>query len=162
MLHFTGLPTSDDDGGSRNDTGSMVESHASGEGNGESVNVQHNVVPEVGDLPSDVADCVVKCKSVFKCKLCPRIVCLTEDSLKAHLKSKVSKKSDWGLLHECFSLHFVQDSLNSILFAVYYFYNHQKCYQCLKCGQSYFLDLFLSYLICYMLDLGQASFICNL
>lgn len=38
---------------------------------------------------SDVLDCVLKSKSVFKCRLCPRIVCLTEETLKAHLTSKV-------------------------------------------------------------------------
>jgi hypothetical protein len=34
-------------------------------------------------------DCVIKCKSVFKCKLCPRIVCLSVDTMEAHLVSKV-------------------------------------------------------------------------
>ena len=38
-----------------------------------------------GDFPA----CVLKCKSVFKCRICPRIVCLNEETLKAHLKSKV-------------------------------------------------------------------------
>ncbi|XP_076960692.1 uncharacterized protein LOC143637130 [Bidens hawaiensis] len=38
-------------------------------------------------------DCVLKSKSVFKCKLCPRIVCLTEETLKAHLKSKRHARS---------------------------------------------------------------------
>ncbi|KAL3525495.1 hypothetical protein ACH5RR_013867 [Cinchona calisaya] len=93
-LDSSGLPTSDDDGGSRNDRESFVESHATGKGKAESINVQHNTVHEIGDIPSDVADCVVKRKSVFKCKLCPRIVCLTEDSLKAHLKSKRHSRSE--------------------------------------------------------------------
>lgn len=39
---------------------------------------------------ADLDDCVLRCKSVFKCRLCPRIVCLTEDTLRAHLYSKVS------------------------------------------------------------------------
>ncbi|KAL4582489.1 hypothetical protein LXL04_007039 [Taraxacum kok-saghyz] len=39
-------------------------------------------------ITSAVLDCVLKSKSVFKCKLCPRIVCLTEETLKAHLQSK--------------------------------------------------------------------------
>lgn len=41
-------------------------------------------------IPPDALAYVLKCKSVFKCRICPRIVCLNEDSLKAHLKSKVS------------------------------------------------------------------------
>ncbi|XP_071916370.1 uncharacterized protein [Coffea arabica] len=89
-LDSSGLPTSEDDGGSRNDGENILESHPSGEGNVE----HHNSVPEVSDIPSDFADRVVKCKSVFKCKLCPRIVCLTEDSLKAHLKSKRHARSE--------------------------------------------------------------------
>ncbi|XP_073015271.1 uncharacterized protein [Primulina eburnea] len=40
-----------------------------------------------------MADCVLKCKSVFKCRLCPRIVCLSEESLKAHLNSKRHARS---------------------------------------------------------------------
>ncbi|KAL6007401.1 hypothetical protein ACLOJK_032898 [Asimina triloba] len=38
-------------------------------------------------------DCVLKCKSVFKCRLCPRIVCLSEETLKAHLNSKRHARS---------------------------------------------------------------------
>lgn len=43
---------------------------------------------------SDVLDCVLKSKSVFKCRLCPRIVCLTEETLKAHLTSKRHARSE--------------------------------------------------------------------
>lgn len=42
-------------------------------------------IPSDSDLPS----CVLKAKSVFKCKICPRIICLTEETLRTHLKSKV-------------------------------------------------------------------------
>ncbi|KAJ9562229.1 hypothetical protein OSB04_007389 [Centaurea solstitialis] len=45
-------------------------------------------------ITNDVLDCVLKSKSVFKCKLCPRIVCLTEETLKAHLKSKRHARSE--------------------------------------------------------------------
>lgn len=38
---------------------------------------------------SDLPSCVLKIKSVFKCKICPRIICLTEEILRTHLKSKV-------------------------------------------------------------------------
>jgi hypothetical protein len=40
-------------------------------------------------LEEDFANCILKCKSVFKCKLCPRIICLNEEMVKVHLKSKV-------------------------------------------------------------------------
>lgn len=45
-------------------------------------------------MKSDVLDCVLKSKSVFKCKLCPRIVCLSEETLMAHLKSKRHARSE--------------------------------------------------------------------
>ncbi|XP_057979717.1 uncharacterized protein LOC131165713 isoform X2 [Malania oleifera] len=49
---------------------------------------------EVDAEPSDVPNCILKCKSVFKCKLCPKIVCLTEETLRAHLKSKRHARSE--------------------------------------------------------------------
>eukprot|EP00268_Persea_americana_P007584 TRINITY_DN1284_c1_g3_i4.p1 TRINITY_DN1284_c1_g3~~TRINITY_DN1284_c1_g3_i4.p1 ORF type:complete len:250 (-),score=75.73 TRINITY_DN1284_c1_g3_i4:459-1208(-) len=42
---------------------------------------------------ADFDDYVLKCKSVFKCRLCPRIVCLTEDTIKAHFNSKRHARS---------------------------------------------------------------------
>ncbi|CAK9324971.1 unnamed protein product [Citrullus colocynthis] len=50
-------------------------------------------------LPADIPVCILKCKSVFKCKLCPRVVCLNEETLKAHLKSKRHARSE-KLLNE--------------------------------------------------------------
>lgn len=48
---------------------------------------------EVGEvpvsMPSDMPDCIFKIKSVFRCRICPTIICLTEETLRAHLKSKV-------------------------------------------------------------------------
>eukprot|EP01018_Ginkgo_biloba_P027035 Gb_29741 [translate_table: standard] len=38
----------------------------------------------------DLDDCVIKCKSVFRCKLCPRIVCLSQDTMRVHLDSKAT------------------------------------------------------------------------
>lgn len=40
-------------------------------------------------VEADFANCILKCKSVYKCKLCPRIMCLNEDMVRVHLKSKV-------------------------------------------------------------------------
>ncbi|XVE81304.1 hypothetical protein DITRI_Ditri15bG0053200 [Diplodiscus trichospermus] len=45
-------------------------------------------------LPDDFPACVLKCKSVFKCKLCPRIVCLNEETMRAHVKSKRHARSE--------------------------------------------------------------------
>ncbi|KAA8547761.1 hypothetical protein F0562_004190 [Nyssa sinensis] len=46
------------------------------------------------DGQNAVKNWILKCKSVFKCRLCPRIVCLTEETLKAHLKSKRHGRSE--------------------------------------------------------------------
>ncbi|ERN20332.1 uncharacterized protein LOC18448742 isoform X2 [Amborella trichopoda] len=42
---------------------------------------------------ANIDDCVIKCRSVYKCRLCPRIVCLSEEVLRAHLKSKRHDRS---------------------------------------------------------------------
>lgn len=88
-LLLTGLPTSDDDAGTQQASQIAMEGHLLGKGNGESVDMGQSTSKD-GELPSNLPDCVVKCKSVFKCRLCPRIVCLTQETLQAHLISKVS------------------------------------------------------------------------
>ncbi|KAG8478048.1 hypothetical protein CXB51_027819 [Gossypium anomalum] len=45
-------------------------------------------------LPDDFPACILKCKSVFKCKLCPRIVCLNEETARAHFNSKRHARSE--------------------------------------------------------------------
>jgi len=57
-----------------------------------------DVIAEKKTLPADVPSCVLKHKSVFKCKICPRITCLSEDTLRDHLQSKVMCFSFGGLL----------------------------------------------------------------
>ncbi|XP_038981597.1 NAD-dependent protein deacetylase HST1 [Phoenix dactylifera] len=44
-------------------------------------------------IQADLRSCILKCKSVFKCRLCPRIVCLNEETVKQHLKSKRHARS---------------------------------------------------------------------
>ncbi|KAI4320310.1 hypothetical protein MLD38_033806 [Melastoma candidum] len=43
---------------------------------------------EDDSISPDALTYVLSCKSVFKCKICPRIVCLSKETLKAHLQSK--------------------------------------------------------------------------
>ncbi|KAK2986760.1 hypothetical protein RJ640_010985 [Escallonia rubra] len=87
-LDSSGLPTTDDD--MKAGTGGQ---HISGnlsrdKGSAEMLDTQPNTEAEKDMVPSDVKGCVLKCKSVFKCRLCPRLVCLTEETMKAHLESK--------------------------------------------------------------------------
>lgn len=48
-----------------------------------------NTIADKESLTEDLPEYVVKRKSIFKCRICPRIVCLNEEALRAHLKSKV-------------------------------------------------------------------------
>ncbi|XP_075475782.1 uncharacterized protein LOC142511428 isoform X2 [Primulina tabacum] len=90
-LDSSGLPTSDDDMTTENGGLNIVGSLTRHEG---STNlVDNRDKPEKNDTEFVMADCVLKCKSVFKCRLCPRIVCLSEESLKAHLNSKRHARS---------------------------------------------------------------------
>lgn len=49
----------------------------------------------------DFSNYILKCKSVYKCKLCPRIMCLSEEMVRVHLESKVcnSEESYYNVSH---------------------------------------------------------------
>ncbi|XP_004307058.1 PREDICTED: uncharacterized protein LOC101312574 isoform 2 [Fragaria vesca subsp. vesca] len=47
-----------------------------------------NISADKESPSADLPEYVVKRKSTFKCRICPRIVCLNEEALSAHLKSK--------------------------------------------------------------------------
>jgi hypothetical protein len=53
-------------------------------------------------VDADFPNCILKCKSVFKCKLCPRIMCLNVEMVKIHLKSKVihSKSANISIMQK--------------------------------------------------------------
>ena len=93
---MTGSIANDDDDGTGNDGKNVIKSHSSRKSDAEIVDMLS--MAEKDSAPSDVG-CILKCKSVFKCRLCPRIVCLTEESLKSHLKSKVQLH----MLFSCFT-----------------------------------------------------------
>lgn len=98
-LDSSGLPTNDDDLEAGNNRQEASEIHSDKENSAKIVDPQGNTEAEEDSIPSDMPDCVLKSKSVFKCKLCPRIVCLTEETLRAHLKSKRHSRSE-KLLNE--------------------------------------------------------------
>ncbi|XP_057979709.1 uncharacterized protein LOC131165713 isoform X1 [Malania oleifera] len=72
---------------------SANEVDAEPSGNAE-MELQSDTIAAWDSFLSDVPNCILKCKSVFKCKLCPKIVCLTEETLRAHLKSKRHARSE--------------------------------------------------------------------
>ncbi|KAG6742035.1 hypothetical protein POTOM_055319 [Populus tomentosa] len=54
---------------------------------------QSNIMANKESVPDDIQDCILKCKSVYKCRICPRIICLTEETMRAHLNSKRHSRS---------------------------------------------------------------------
>ncbi|KAK9066930.1 hypothetical protein SSX86_014254 [Deinandra increscens subsp. villosa] len=94
-LDSSGLnsPTNDDDSGDENYKSAISGAHLSAENRFDMTKPQ-STEADNDAMKNDVLDCVLKSKSVFKCKLCPRIVCLTEETLKAHLKSKRHARSE--------------------------------------------------------------------
>ncbi|XP_031253257.1 uncharacterized protein LOC116111202 [Pistacia vera] len=53
-----------------------------------------NTIAEKASMAAGVPDCLLQIKSVFRCRICPRIICLTEETLRAHLNSKRHARSD--------------------------------------------------------------------
>ncbi|KAL6993989.1 hypothetical protein U1Q18_012098 [Sarracenia purpurea var. burkii] len=78
----SGLITNDDEIGTGPDGQSVIRRHSSSKSDAEK------------DATGSDVGCILKHKSVFKCRLCPRIVCLTEETLKRHLKSKRHARSE--------------------------------------------------------------------
>ncbi|KAK6927908.1 hypothetical protein RJ641_006499 [Dillenia turbinata] len=75
------------------------DNKASDKRDAETLETYTGVAAEKNSIADNWAGCILECKSVFKCRLCPRIVCLTEETLMAHLKSKRHARSE-KLLNE--------------------------------------------------------------
>lgn len=95
-LDSSGLPISDDDADA--DTGNgrqiLTDSQLSGRHGSKTLETVSNIQAEKESLPVDIPACILKFKSVFKCRMCPRIVCLNEETLRAHLNSKRHSRSE--------------------------------------------------------------------
>ncbi|KAM1601283.1 hypothetical protein ACFX13_026144 [Malus domestica] len=85
----SGLPiTEDDDASTGHEIPDLIADQLLGKSGSELLEEESYIMPDEESIPVDLPDCIVKCKSAFKCRLCPRVVCLNEKSLRAHLKSK--------------------------------------------------------------------------
>lgn len=73
----SGLLTSDDDIGTEIDQKRISQT-----------------MPEERDILCGNSDYILKCKSVFKCRICPRVVCLSDETLRTHLNSKRHARSE--------------------------------------------------------------------
>lgn len=90
-----GLLSSEDDAGTINEREMITNKEFPSERNYEKSNVMAEKKPLPSDIPSSL---VLQIKSVFKCRICPRVICLTEDTLRNHLQSKRHARSE--KLHE--------------------------------------------------------------
>ncbi|XP_062150681.1 uncharacterized protein LOC133859325 [Alnus glutinosa] len=98
-IDSSGLPISDDDSETGNEREILTDSQLSGQRGSKTLETQSDIAAEKESLPADIPACILKCKSVFKCRICPRIICLNEETLRAHLKSKRHARSE-KLLNE--------------------------------------------------------------
>ncbi|KAG2710758.1 hypothetical protein I3843_04G042400 [Carya illinoinensis] len=98
-LDSSGLTIVDDDAETGNERQILTDSHLSGKCGSEALETHSNIMAEKELLPADIPACIMKCKSVFKCRICPRIICLNEETLRAHLDSKRHARSE-KLLNE--------------------------------------------------------------
>lgn len=95
-MAWPGLLLNEEDAETGNDIQNLTDRQLSGSHSAK-ISEESDIIAEKDSLPADVAGHILKCKSVFRCRLCPRIVCLTEESLRAHLKSKVRHcLFEWG------------------------------------------------------------------
>ncbi|GFQ01889.1 hypothetical protein PHJA_002332800 [Phtheirospermum japonicum] len=94
-LDSSGLPTSDDDVAAQDDGQSIIGSFSSGKGDTELAPAQQS--PEKDETGFDATDCVLKRKSVFRCRLCPRIRHARSEKLRKDGRLKVILNDD-GLL----------------------------------------------------------------
>lgn len=91
----SGLPiTEDDDASTGHERPALMVDQLLGKSGSKLPEEESKIMPDEESIPVDLPDCIVKCKSAFKCRLCPRIVCLNEKSLRAHLKSKRHARSE--------------------------------------------------------------------
>ncbi|CAH9104617.1 unnamed protein product [Cuscuta europaea] len=91
ILDSSGLPANDDDSGTV--TYGESKSRISNFGGGVSDSIQHKTMTE-SYVPNENSIHILRHKSVFKCRICPRVVLLSEEALNAHLKSKRHARSE--------------------------------------------------------------------
>ncbi|XP_048327428.2 uncharacterized protein LOC125421830 [Ziziphus jujuba] len=90
----TGLLTNEDDTGTANGRQIFLEDQFSAKRDSELLKKQSNVLEADELVAGEFPACILKCKSVYKCRICPRIVCLNEESLRTHLQSKRHSRSE--------------------------------------------------------------------
>ncbi|OIW07382.1 hypothetical protein TanjilG_10217 [Lupinus angustifolius] len=90
-----GLLFSEDDAGTINKRPTLNNKELSSESDSEESERKSSVLVEKEPLPLDMpTPHILQCKSVFKCRICPKVICLSEDTLRDHLQSKRHARSE--------------------------------------------------------------------
>lgn len=98
-VDLSGFPIDEDNAKTGNERQSPIDDRMFGKSGSEFQEKSSNTIADKESLSVDLPEYVVKRKSIFKCRICPRIVCLNEEALRAHLKSKRHARSE-KLLNE--------------------------------------------------------------
>ncbi|KAK7272985.1 hypothetical protein RIF29_14030 [Crotalaria pallida] len=93
-VNSSGLLFSEDDTATINERQTLVNRELSSQRVSEVPGRKSNALVEKKPLTRDMISHVLQCKSVFKCRICPRIICLSEDTLRDHLQSKRHARSE--------------------------------------------------------------------
>ncbi|KAJ7975783.1 C2H2 type zf-met: zinc-finger protein [Quillaja saponaria] len=93
-VNSSGMPFYEDDAETGKERETLTDGDFSGKNGLKLLERKSKVVDDKELSPSEFPSYIFKCKSVFKCKICPRIVCLNEDTLRTHLKSKRHSRSE--------------------------------------------------------------------
>ncbi|VFQ76082.1 unnamed protein product [Cuscuta campestris] len=75
------------------ENGADLDSPGSPTRGDESENNHHKTAAE-GYIPYEDSTYILKCKSVFKCRICPKVLLLSEKFLKVHLESRKHARSE--------------------------------------------------------------------
>ncbi|WCJ25295.1 hypothetical protein M5689_007190 [Euphorbia peplus] len=84
----------DEDDGSDSDQQKASSLHLSGKRGAGPLREEINGAAQEDSVPDEMQDFVMKFKSAYRCRLCPRILCLTEETMKSHLSSKRHIRSE--------------------------------------------------------------------
>ncbi|XP_010534430.1 PREDICTED: uncharacterized protein LOC104809979 isoform X2 [Tarenaya hassleriana] len=60
----------------------------------EALSTKFDAVGEKEEHDQDIPDCMIRCKSVFKCRYCPNTICLNDATMRAHVASKKHARSE--------------------------------------------------------------------
>lgn len=90
----SGLSVNEEDDESGTRLPLINDTQLSSRGREDSTEPKGETLDEKDPIPADALEYILCSKSVYKCRICPRVVCLKEETLKTHLKSQKHARSE--------------------------------------------------------------------